>query len=257
MQVEEISEARLDLGGPVGARDAGFGKLALESSDLSLHLVPVLRGKPLEVVLPGARQCEHRTSFLRCHGRRQSERARQGRNGGRRRRRGRDHVQVPDTCPPGQRLEERAPRFLLASPRHDQVEIIRDVGAADQAQKARLRFVERQHGDQVTRVVLHRPDFDSPGRCECAGPFPLPCEGDKWGAEMRGGVHITPGGRADRLQPVQGFDFHDARVTAPLKDQMRNPTPRVRRPRLRPSPRRPRSRSRRPARRRIPCPSSS
>src|SRR5437879_12725648 len=64
VQVEEVAEPVLDVGGVARARGARLGRLALEPSHLPGELVAVLAAEGRQVRVPRGRQNQDRTSFL-------------------------------------------------------------------------------------------------------------------------------------------------------------------------------------------------
>ena len=218
-------------------------------------------GQAGEIGLPGGRQGEDGTSFF--HGHRRGEAVRGGElgergDGGRGRRHG---VQLPLDALRCPGLEQRHPRFFFPSLYGHQVEIIRNVGAAEDLPCARRRLVQRQERDQATGPVLDAMDFESALLREDVRPLALPRPGEKRRAQPGGGDEPVPHRGPHRLQTVVDLDFHrpadrltDRRMRQ--RDRGIRPPP-LRRPRPPPSLRPWRTRSRRRDRPRTPGPSSS
>src|SRR3989442_8209047 len=74
----------------------------------------------------------------------------------------------------GARLEERYPCLLLAARERDQVEVVRNIGAADEREHAWRGLVERQEGHEPALSVLDAPNLEAPVGGERPRPLALP-----------------------------------------------------------------------------------
>src|SRR5262249_34641369 len=129
---------------------------------------------------------------------------RRRRHGGRGARHG---MEVPHRARRRARSEQCGPRFLLTTRDGDQVQIVGDVGAAEDAKHAGAGFIEGQQGDELVRV-LHAPDLETVPGGEDLGPLVLPDPAEERRAQRRAGVELAPRGFADRVEAIVNVDLH-------------------------------------------------
>jgi chaperonin GroES len=196
LRVARLADPSFDLGGRARRRHAGVGGVAFEASDLAHELVTVLSGKASEVGFPRGRQGQDGTSLF--HGYRRGETAR-GRDlreqrGGRRG--GRHGVQLPLDALARSGLEQRHPRLFLAPGHRNQIEIVGNVGAAQELERTGRGLMKWQERDQPVRSVVDAVDREPAAVREDPGPLGLPRPGE----ERR----LEPGGRdeAGKLIPI-------------------------------------------------------
>src|SRR5712692_9123668 len=105
------------------------------------------------------------------------------------------------------RIEQRLPRLFLTTGDGDEVEIVGDLDAAQDAEDPGLGFVERQQREQSARIG-HAPELETVTGGEHLHPLALPDPGEERRAKARPGVQLVPRRRADRLEAVVDVDLH-------------------------------------------------
>src|SRR5436309_3233143 len=112
------------------------------------------------------------------------------------------------TCRKKASIRTSMKRALLAARERDQVEVVRNIGAADEREHARRGLVERQEGHEPALSVLDAPNLEAPVGGERPRPLALPGPREERRPQATLRHKVVPRGDAHRLEAVDDVCLH-------------------------------------------------